>query len=51
MLYHESSERCNYWKGLDVEVPEHLIRAPPAKQADFISIDIGTKEGHGAAGA
>jgi hypothetical protein len=34
-----------------VEVAEHDVRFPPAHELDNRRVDIGTKEGHGAAGA
>ncbi len=32
---------------LNVEVPEHFVRAPATKEANFVGVDLGTEEGHG----
>ncbi len=35
------------WISLDVEVPEHFIRAPSADEADDVGVDAGQEEcGH-----
>ncbi len=36
---------------MDVEVPEHFVRAPPADEADYVRVDSGEKESSCASGA
>ena len=47
-LQHSGRKMTHQGLGLDVEVPEHLVRLPTAKQADAICIHVGAKEGHSA---
>ena len=47
MLEHERSKVTHDRFGLDVEVAEHLIAAPPADKANRVRVDVGTQEGHG----
>jgi hypothetical protein len=40
MLYHEVGHGGNNGEGLDVEILEHFIQSPAAKQMCFIRINI-----------
>ena len=51
MLHHAGGVVAHGGFGLDVQVAEHLIAAPPADQADHISVNFGGQESHGASGA
>ena len=31
---------------MNVEVPEHFVRAPATEEANFVSVDLGAEEGH-----
>ena len=45
------SRRRYDWRGLNVEVAEHGIRAPATDEANQIGVDLGAEEGHRPAGA
>ena len=36
---------------MDVEVPEHFVGAPTAKEPDAVGVDVRAEKGHGASGA
>ena len=48
---HALGEGIHNWGGLEMQVSEHLVRAPAAEKSNDIGIDIGTKEGVGAGSA
>ena len=47
-LDHAGGKMAHDRLGLDMQVPQHFIRAPSAKKADAIGVDIRAEECHGA---
>ena len=48
---HAGREIAHEGLGLDMEISEHLVRLPAAKEADAITVNIGAKESHCASSA
>jgi len=48
---HAFCEAVHEWLCLDVEVTKHGIRAPAAKELDFVFVDIGAQKSHGSTSA
>ena len=47
---HQASKALHDWLRLEVEVTEHLVRAPATKQAEKVGINPQDKKGHGPRG-
>ena len=49
-LEHAGREIPHHRFSLHVEVAQHFVRAPATEQTNDITVDMGTKESHGARG-
>ena len=51
VIDHHSSEMTHDGGGLYVQVPQHFITAPATDKLNFVTVDVGAEESHGAGGA
>ena len=47
VIDHHSSEMTHNGGGMYVQVPQHLITAPPTDKLNFVTVDVGAEESHG----
>ena len=50
MLKHGGSQVGNNGMCLHVQVPQHLIRLPMAKETDHVRVNVATEQSHGTTG-
>ena len=48
MADHEFGEISHDWLSLHMEIPQHFVTPPASNEADYVIVDAGTEECHGA---